>query len=448
MINPEFNEWPRNPLASGLLYSIYFEFATRNPSVAAMAQRMLDTAGVSIQNLVDHWLMPESLDLREELTRTGFVEALTAEQEPYWMVPGARLARVRLRTEIRAPRMALVVEKIADFEAAWNLPSVGRRGDQDSGYEEASYPLPAGELTALVRTGYSGFSPGELNASSLRAIEAVREQLNNRNRSGSSITEVIVNTHQLLSQVIEQVGEERATDEFFRWERSYYTSRNSAAQDQFNRQDSLGIGWANQDHHTYRSSREGFRGLLSLWELLGFVQRERFYAGAEAGWGAQILEHPVSRVVIFCDVDVAPDELHIDFSAADLAPTNDLGTIGLWCALHTDSIALSGMHHLECEYDFAKASAALENAGHKMMPPFTDLPMLKQAFTVAEIWKVDTARLGSLASSGSISPEQATRFALNGAAGSHLEVLQRWEGFKGFNKTGVSSIILATDARR
>ena len=31
---------------------------------------------------------------------------------------------------------------------------------------------------------------------------------------------------------------------------------------------------------------------------------------------------------------------------------------------------------------------------------------------------------------------------------SGLEVLQRWEGFKGFNKTGVSAIIQETDARR
>ncbi len=39
-------------------------------------------------------------------------------------------------------------------------------------------------------------------------------------------------------------------------------------------------------------------------------------------------------------------------------------------------------------------------------------------------------------------------FERTGAAGSHLEILQRWEGFKGFNKTGVSAIIRETDARR
>ena len=35
-----------------------------------------------------------------------------------------------------------------------------------------------------------------------------------------------------------------------------------------------------------------------------------------------------------------------------------------------------------------------------------------------------------------------------GAIGSHLENLERNEGFKGFNQTGVSEIISATDPRK
>jgi hypothetical protein len=41
----------------------------------------------------------------------------------------------------------------------------------------------------------------------------------------------------------------------------------------------------------------------------------------------------------------------------------------------------------------------------------------------------------------------ATQFRTNGAPGSHLEILQRWDGFKGFNKTGISDIITKTDPR-
>jgi uncharacterized protein YmfQ (DUF2313 family) len=74
--------------------------------------------------------------------------------------------------------------------------------------------------------------------------------------------------------------------------------------------------------------------------------------------------------------------------------------------------------------------------------------MLKQAFSSAEIWAVAAERIDALVTSGSITSEQAERFRTHGAPGSHIEILQRWEGFKGFNKTGVSSIIRDTDARK
>ena len=65
----------------------------------------------------------------------------------------------------------------------------------------------------------------------------------------------------------------------------YWTNRNRAARFQKGRQDALGLGWANHDHHTYRSSREHFPRLIAILEDLGFQCRERFYAGREAGWG-------------------------------------------------------------------------------------------------------------------------------------------------------------------
>ena len=44
--------------------------------------------------------------------------------------------------------------------------------------------------------------------------------------------------------------------------------------------------------------------------------------------------------------------------------------------------------------------------------------------------------------------DQARQFHEQGAIGSHLENLERNEGFKGFNQTGVSEIISATDPRK
>ena len=124
---------------------------------------------------------------------------------------------------------------------------------------------------------------------------------------------------------IEDLGVDRACDLFFAAEREYWQRRNRAAQVQKARQDRLGIGWANHDHHTYRSSREHFARLISVFEKLGFHCRERFYAGRQAGWGAQVLEQPNAGIVIFADVDLSPDELLIDFAHEPLPEREQLG---------------------------------------------------------------------------------------------------------------------------
>src|SRR5439155_6111677 len=88
------------------------------------------------------------------------------------------------------------------------------------------------------------------------------------------------------------------------------------------------------------------------------------------------------------------------------------------------------------------------DAGVRTMKPFTDFPFLRQAFTEGERWPVAEPRLQRALAAGYITPEQADQFRVQGAIGSHLENLERNEGFKGFNQTGVSEIIAATDPRK
>jgi hypothetical protein len=82
------------------------------------------------------------------------------------------------------------------------------------------------------------------------------------------------------------------------------------------------------------------------------------------------------------------------------------------------------------------------------MKPFTDFPYLRQAFTEGERWPVKPERIERALTAAYITREQAEQFRANGAIGSHLENLERNEGFKGFNQTGVSEIIAATDPRK
>jgi hypothetical protein len=119
----------------------------------------------------------------------------------------------------------------------------------------------------------------------------------------------------------------------------------------------------------------------------------------------------------------------------------------LWCKLHGEALLQAGMHHLEAQFDFDAARAQLEREGVMTMAPFTDFAYLRQAFTQGDVWRVEPSRLAAARMAGFVTDEQAEKFAKDGALGSHLEILERNQGYKGFNRTGISQIIRRTDPR-
>jgi hypothetical protein len=303
-------------------------------------------------------------------------------------------------------------------------------------------------LEAVERRAYRGFVPAPLSEGELRNIIRARELCGRRPRLLSSDAEGIQAAKETLARVLDLVGTDLACQFFFETERAYWERRNRAGRIQKHRQDLLGLGWGNHDHHTFRCSREHFVELVEFLLQLGFHKRERYYAGAEAGWGAQIMEQPTAGIVVFADVDLMPDETHFDFSTHRLPPASRLGTVGLWVGLHGESFLEAGMHHLEARFDFDLLRDQLKDRGITTMKPFSDFPFLRQAFTEGERWPVRRERLEALISKGLITREQFDRFLAEGALGSHLENLQRHGGFKGFNQKSVSVIIAATDPRR
>jgi hypothetical protein len=181
--------------------------------------------------------------------------------------------------------------------------------------------------------------------------------------------------------------------------------------------------------------------LMKILLTFGFKKRERYYAGTEAGWGAQIMEQPEARLIIFADVDLNPDDASVDFTVTKLPELDRPGTVGLWCGLHGESILEAGMHHLEAKFNFEGLRDTLKSAGVNFMNPFSDFPHLRQAFSEGEWWPVPIERLDALLASGKLSPDAYNRIRDQGAVGSHMENLQRRNGFKGFNQRGVSQII-------
>jgi len=144
---------------------------------------------------------------------------------------------------------------------------------------------------------------------------------------------------------------------------------------------------------------------------------------------------------------VSPGEVGGNFAHEALEERKELGTVGLWCGLHGESILQAGMHHLECQFDHQLLRDQLETAGIRTMAPFTEFRFLRQAFTEGEHWAVADDRIDALLSRGLITQAQANDFRMNGAVGSHLENLERNDGYKGFNQQGVSDIISRTDPR-
>ena len=56
--------------------------------------------------------------------------------------------------------------------------------------------------------------------------------------------------------------------------------------------------------------------------------------------------------------------------------------------------------------------------------------------------------VGRRAGRPAVTTAEADRFRQSGAIGSHLEILERDEGYKGFNQAGINEIIRDTDPRR
>jgi hypothetical protein len=448
---PENFNWPLAYEAEALLSRHINAFLGRNAFAARLAQRMHDETGTEFFEWTDHLLV--SPEHEKEFRSAGFVPEV-ADVSAGAMVlahPHAMLPRVLVDTRAgpsEFPRsLAVRPEFLADFMARHGL-SGEIHGRPCARYRVLNVTEANGALLqAVERLGYRGFVVNEPPAGFAEAVLKVRELWRTRKRDFAHDDDAARHAFAVLEQCLALVGRDVACELFFAEEREFWMFRNRAGRVQKRRQDQLGLGWANHDHHTFRCSRRYFPDLVKFMERLGLEKRERFYAGAEAGWGAQVMESPAVGIVVFADVDLQPAEVNEDYAATRLPEVAFVRTVGLWCGLHGDSFLQAGMHHLEARFNHPLLKEQLAAEGIVTMKPFSDFPFLKQAFTEGERWRVDPRRVDVLLAKGLITPAQAEGFRKDGAIGSHLENLERKGGFKGFNQKAVSAIIAATDPR-
>ena len=449
---PQNFNWPLAYEAEELLSRHINAFLERHGAARLLAQRMHDETGTEFFEWTDHFVVSPNHEraFRDAGFATEATDApvhCTVLAHPHAMLPRVL---VSLKAAPSPAPIALAVrpEFLADFMARQGLAG------EPLGRPCARYRvLNVGEengviFQAVERLGYRGFIVSEPPPGRADAVLRVRELWRTRSRDLASDDEAVRRAFAVQKECVDLVGVDAACELFFAEEREFWMFRNRAGRVQKRRQDQLGLGWANHDHHTFRCSRQHFPDLVRFMENLGLAKRERFYAGAEAGWGAQVMEAPAVGIVVFADVDLLPEEVEGDYATQRLTEIGAVRTVGLWCGLHGDSFLQAGMHHLEARFNHPLLREQLAAEGIATMKPFSDFPFLKQAFTEGERWKVDPRRVDALLARGLITAAQAAGFVKDGAIGSHLENLERKGGFKGFNQKAVSAIIAATDPRK
>jgi hypothetical protein len=457
--------WQRWPAADQFLQNCYLEACALSTRLADFTRQLEVLTGTLLENWVDHVGINGSRITHDALRALGYKPRRGEDLLPgrrVYVHAGADLPNLIVNPSACASEpicmsLAIRVESIASFLQANSLVA-NIQGYPLGPFRVASFPDNGFEFQVVERRGYHGYELfpsslarlGQMTPQRARNILEAKELWQTRKRHWQGVDTVgFDQAESLASQMIELVGRDLACELAFEVEREYWQARNHAARAQKQRQDRLGLGWANHDHHTFRCSRRNFYRVIRVLEMFGFQLRESFHAGHHAGWGAQILEHPVTGIVIFADLDLKPEEIETDFAHNSLEPLAKPNTVGLWVALHGDSFLEAGMHHLEAQFSFEKASSGLlDSAGVETMKPFSDFPFLKQAFSKGEIWPVEPWRLDFALRQGWILPDEAEKFRKEGAIGSHLEILQRKEGYKGFNQQAVSAILAEVDPRK
>lgn len=433
--------------AEARLKGIVDDFLTSNDRAGELAGTIEWSTGTRFIDWVDHMVLPEDSIDEFDLQVMGYEE----DTEVATMY-GARCFRHRASTLFplllrpgNLTELAIGVEDVDAF-AHVHKRTAEPLGDPLGPFRWMDVIKEHDHLlTAIDRRGYAGFAFED--SYDIEDYAQVVDVFTERRREHPSDAEGMAATKALIEEQLDRLDVHRVADAWFKTEWEHWQGHNQAGAYQHARQKAVGVGLANRDHQAYRCSRELFTDYIDILELLGMRRREAYHAGDQAGWGAQVMEQVELDFVVFCDVDLDPSEVENDFATDGLEPRDELGTIGLWVGLHGESMMQAGIHHLALRVAFDRAAQDLDSKGYPSMAPFSTFPYLKQRFTVAQPWKLDEPRARFLLTRGLIDQEAFDRFGEMGAVGSHVELIERNQGFKGFNQDSVSQIITDTDPR-
>lgn len=431
--------WDRQPQAEAAYCAVLEDLLQQAPPIADYSARLLAVTGIRLRDIVDH-LELSAPQHRSLLQNAGWVP----QPDGLWINPHGMfppfVTSDRTVLYVRAESMecfAQVHGLVGPIEGAPFAPL--RKAFVLQGHDVG--------LGVVERNGGVGVEVAPHDPSEIRAARLHLQAFRARRRAFDQVESGLSHVEGLVDAAVAAIGAHRACAFWLAAERAYWMQRCAAGRLQKHRQDAFGLGWVNIDHHTYDSSRAHYRHTIRIFEKLGYERREMLYAGELAGWGSQVLEQPAIGSTIFADVDLAPEELGLDFAQEILPPLTRHRRAGLLSALLGESILEAGLNHVAGLFDQARLRSQLADHGVIMMAPFSDMPHLYQELTAGDWDAVDPKRVDQLEREGHIGADEAEKLRIEGSIVTHLENIERNDGYKGFNREGIDSVLRKLDPR-
>ncbi len=283
MEHSEQVQWKRQPEAERFVVNLLNQFEAYMPPFRRLGALLMVRTGSRLADWVDHLVLADGDRPAGELAALGFeVEEVAARRgDRVYHHPGAILPRVLIRAGTDTPpgsvqAVALQVESVSAFQMAHRISS-HIEGSPLGPYRcGAAWRVDGREVAVVERRGHAGFVPVDMPPDHAGRWLRSFERWATRQRTFEDELEGMRHTLALAQALVGELGVDSAAWAAFAAERAYWQQRNRAGQVQKERQDSLGLGWANHDHQAFRSSRRPFPGSSGSWKSLAFIRGSGF----------------------------------------------------------------------------------------------------------------------------------------------------------------------------